>query len=888
MEIFAAVLLILAFPVISIVALVMTLNAREQLRQLQLRIAALETGVPASPAAAAPRYVYQPPTVASEEPKAEAPAAPEPSAAPPPAPTVAPASATLEEKFGTQWVVWIGGLALALGAIFLVRYTVEQGLLGPGVRIFLAALFSAALIAAGEWTRRNEIASGIGAIPSRHIPSILTAAGTVAAYATVYAAFALYGFLSPAAAFVLLGLVALATLAAALLHGPALAGIGVAGAFIMPLLVASPEPSYWALYLYLAIVTAAAFALARLRLWRWLAITAVVLGTLWILPGIQYLQVVALGAHLFFAIAGFALAAMLIVCGLWLGPSATPGHIDPISSAAIGAYLLGAALLVLGCNHEASALVVFTLMTAATIAIAWRTEAALAALPAAGVMVVLVMAHWTAQAVLEPFVLPAGVTRGAIPDQPSGAGMHIILGAVFAAIFALPGFAAQGRSENARAALLWSVSAVITPVAILIALYLRIAEFDRSIPFAGVALLLAALFGYATDLLGKRAPRPGVAASAAVFATGAVAALALTLTFGLDKGWLTVGLALMVPGIAWVQQQRPLPALSYLAAAVIVLVLLRIGYEPRIVGNDIGTTPLFNWLLYGYGVPAASFWIAGHILRKHADDIPARMADSAAILFTVLLAVLEIRHYANNGDVFRPSPALAEVAMQISVGLAMTIGLERIRARTNSIVHNVGALILAAATLAAIVLGPGLLLNPLQTGRPVGDGVFFNLILLAYGIPALLAAILVLIARTTRPLVYRTIAATAAVGLALGYLSLEVRRLYHGPVLWRGATSDVEQYTYSAVWLSFGVALLAAGLLLQSRPGRLASAAVVALTIAKVFLVDMADLTGIFRALSFIGLGAVLVGIGWLYQRLLFPTSDQTAPRGAAQAGPSP
>ena len=45
----------------------------------------------------------------------------------------------------------------------------------------------------------------------------------------------------------------------------------------------------------------------------------------------------------------------------------------------------------------------------------------------------------------------------------------------------------------------------------------------------------------------------------------------------------------------------------------------------------------------------------------------------------------------------------------------------------------------------------------------------------------------------------------------------------------------------------------------------------VALTIGKVFLIDMSDLTGIFRALSFIGLGAVLVGIGWLYQRLLFP-----------------
>jgi uncharacterized membrane protein len=33
----------------------------------------------------------------------------------------------------------------------------------------------------------------------------------------------------------------------------------------------------------------------------------------------------------------------------------------------------------------------------------------------------------------------------------------------------------------------------------------------------------------------------------------------------------------------------------------------------------------------------------------------------------------------------------------------------------------------------------------------------------------------------------------------------------------------------------------------------------------------MHGLTGIYQALSFIGLGAVLIGIGWFYQRLLFP-----------------
>jgi len=58
----------------------------------------------------------------------------------------------------------------------------------------------------------------------------------------------------------------------------------------------------------------------------------------------------------------------------------------------------------------------------------------------------------------------------------------------------------------------------------------------------------------------------------------------------------------------------------------------------------------------------------------------------------------------------------------------------------------------------------------------------------------------------------------------------------------------------------------------------LPSAAVVILTVFKVFLIDMSDLTGIYQSLSFIGLGIVLLGVGWLYQRLLFPRRAPTAP----------
>ena len=86
------------------------------------------------------------------------------------------------------------------------------------------------------------------------------------------------------------------------------------------------------------------------------------------------------------------------------------------------------------------------------------------------------------------------------------------------------------------------------------------------------------------------------------------------------------------------------------------IVVLRIADDPRIVGDAVGTTPIFNWLLWGYGIPAASFWAGSILLRRGGDDAPLRTVEAAAILFTVLLAFMEIRHAVNNGDVYRRAP----------------------------------------------------------------------------------------------------------------------------------------------------------------------------------------------------------------------------------------
>jgi uncharacterized membrane protein len=876
--------------VIAVAALIFARKASSEAASLRARLEAVEASqrrpVPPPLESAAASVAAQPPSeipaapILTAEPVAsradDEVAAPEPAAAdtsatspplPPPLPAPAPG---FEERLGTRWVVWIGGLTLALGGFFMVRYSIEAGLLGPGVRTLFGGFFALALLVAGEATRRKEGISAIAALPIANIPAILTAVGTAVAFATVYAAYALYGFLAPATAFILLGLVALSTLAAALLHGPALAGLGIAAAFVTPVLVSSGTPDYWALYIYLAVVTAAAFALARARLWRWLVVTTIALAWLWTLPCLDCGPSM-IAPHSFHVIAGFVLASLLVVCGLLFGPAAEDGQIEPISSGALSAYLLGAALIVLASAHDNAALIVFTVLVAGTLVVAWRAPAASGTIGAAAFLVFVVFAEWAVRANPDLLVLPGGPLPGiGGPAATEGSvTLHLAVATIFAIGFGVSGYLAQDRSVSAIIPVVWSGAATFTPLALLVALYARIAHLDRSIPFALLAVLLAAAFGYATETLSRRESRPGFAISIALFATATLAALALALTFALDKGWLSVALALMSLGTAWIAMQRPIPFLRSIAAILAGIVLLRTGYEPRIVGDAVGTTPIFNWLLWGYGGPALSFWSASHFLRRRGDDAPLRAVESAAMLFTVLLAFMEIRHAVNGGDVYAAVPSLTEFALDACVALAMAIGLERLRLRTGSIVHDAGAVLLTVVAGLISVFGLLLLENPMLGSIDVG-GVIVNLLLLGYALPAVLMLLLSYAVAGQRPKAYANSIAAGALLFALAYVTLEVRRIYHGPVLVDGLTTDLEQYTYSIAWLVFGVVLLGIGVVVNSQRARLASAVVIALTILKAFLIDMSALTGVFRALSFMGLGLVLVTIGWLYQKILF------------------
>lgn len=75
------------------------------------------------------------------------------------------------------------------------------------------------------------------------------------------------------------------------------------------------------------------------------------------------------------------------------------------------------------------------------------------------------------------------------------------------------------------------------------------------------------------------------------------------------------------------------------------------------------------------------------------------------------------------------------------------------------------------------------------------------------------------------------------------------------------------QFTYSAWFMLFGAILLASGFWRRSSFLRWQGLVLLAVAIGKVFLIDTSELSQGFRILSFLGLGALLLAVSFVYQR---------------------
>lgn len=789
---------------------------------------------------------------------------------------------SLENLLGARWAVWAGGLALALGGVFLVRYSIESGLLGPGVRLTLAALFGLALIAAGELIRRKALPKVEAFYANAMVPGILTAAGAVSLFGAIYAAHGIYQFIGPTLAFILLALTAFGVLGLSLLHGQALAGLGLAGSMLTPLLISTASPNLWTLFTYLTVAQVATSLASRFKGWLIVPAMAQALLGIWALVAlIDGTEITPIALSLIAMIAAWML--------IWPG---TTGEDLAESNAPLSFEALGRRMVSgpLGLDVTMSVAVLLPALTmldriVPDLLAMFSFAALISALAAAGsarhgafwpsmiasvgaLIGAIVGTGMVAQA--QAFLFGWEIYATSLPALDITV-MYALLG--LAAVFLLIGLAQIRRrfAEDPLFSTVWTVIAAALPVLLATISFVFYGVYARDWLHGLFAIGLGAVLLVACEFLDRRGALPPFRRGIDVLLTGSFAAFALALHTLADGVVTTILLALLGFAYLIATRKRGWSGLPWIMVIALAGVLFRIGWDPTLVGAEaLSRTPFFNQLLPGYGIPALLALLAAYELRNWPGHRVRNALQGLASLFGLLTMAILVRHAMNGGVLDSSTPTLGEQSIYTLLVIGLSGILMTLDLKSPSPVFRYGSMLAGGiAILQTVGLHLGAL-NPYFTGESTGGWPLINLLLIGYLIPGLAYAGLAFYARDKRPLPYVILLALSGAVLGFAWVTLSVRRFWQGEFIayWKGF-EQAETYSYSVAWLAIGVGLLALGSRFDARSLRIASAVIVIVTVAKVFLIDMANLEGVLRALSFIGLGFVLIGIGLFYQKIL-------------------
>ena len=168
-----------------------------------------------------------------------------------------------------NWMVWLGGLSVALAGIFMVSHSISAGLIGPVQQLLLALATGLTLHAGAEFLRRRHMSTD-------EIFAALAGGGSITLYAALLAGVHHYELISPVMGLIVLAAVSLATMALALVHGPLLVIMGLSGAYLVPLLIGGEGGSVAFVLSYSFVITLSSLLLMRyvFRDWLWYATLA--------------------------------------------------------------------------------------------------------------------------------------------------------------------------------------------------------------------------------------------------------------------------------------------------------------------------------------------------------------------------------------------------------------------------------------------------------------------------------------------------------------------------------------------------------------------------------------------------------------------------------------
>jgi uncharacterized membrane protein len=761
---------------------------------------------------------------------------------------------------GGNTLARVGVVVLFIGVAFLLKYATEHVTIPIEVRLAGVALGGVVLLVLG-WRLRGRRAGYAMSLQGAAIGVL---------YLTVFAALRLYQLLPPVAAFTLLfWIAALSSFLAIRQDSMALAVLGVVGGFAAPVLTSSAGASHVMLFSYYAVLNAAIFAIAWFKAWRLLNVVGFVctfvVGTLWgvtryrsedfattepflVLFFLFYVAIATLYAVRRslevkrYVDATLVFGTPLVAAGL---QGALVRHIEYAmawSALAAAAIYVGLARFLYTRHREDLRLLVESFLA---LGIVFATLAVPLALDAR-----LTSATWALEGAALVWV---GVRQRHLGPRAFGLALQLAAGIAFGLGLSvwthrLVGGAWPVVNSDCIGALLVAGAGLASSR--ILARAPAATTTERSlVPVVFAWGVLWWLGGGWREIARFVASEARIAALVAFLAVSAVlfAALARRLAWPLAR----------------------VPALL-LPPALLLIALWRV----------FDVMPGGGHLLGAWGFAAWPFALAVHVLLlRHFERAPPAAPDFAIDAGHAILAWLVTLIIAHEAAWLARAYVSGAAWRLVPWGLVPALALMTICARTLRPGWPMGArirawLVIGASPLAAAALAWTLYANVASAGDavPLPFVPLVNPLDLTQGF-AFVAVGLWL--RRTRDaegmfaaLAPEMLGAIAA-GLALFWVTCSTLRTLHhwADVPWSLVglwASRVVQAALSLVWSVFALAAMVIANRRRYRVAWIAGAALLGVVVAKLFFVDLSQVGGVERIVSFIGVGVLLLVVGYM------------------------
>jgi uncharacterized membrane protein len=750
--------------------------------------------------------------------------------------------------FGGNTLVRLGVVILFFGIAFLMKHTYERVQVPVELRLTGVAVAAVILLALGWRLRASRPGYALA----------LQGGGIGVLYLTVFSALRLFGVLPPVAALVLLTLLAvLSALLALLQNSAALAMLGAGGGFLAPVLASTGGGSHVQLFSYYALLNAGILLIAWHRAWRGLNLLGFaftfVIGGMW---GWKYYRPELFASTEPFLVLFFLMYVAIPVLYGRREATSRGAYVD--TTLVFGVPLVGFGLqLALVREHEFGAA-----WSALALGAFYLGLAAILRRRAGGTLNLLFESFLALGVVFVTLAVPLGFE-----------------GRWTAAVWALEGAAILWISVRQQR-LLGRVFALVLQFAAGTAFLLDLPSSANALPvlnsacLGGTLIAFSALFSaWYLERHGDRLRTWEPAAALALFLWGIL-------------WWAGTGLLQIDHHVAF--RYRFHASLLFLSGSWALLSLIaRLGawrvadraclaLAPMLAAGTLMALSAVSHPSAGLGVAAWPCAFAVHLslLRRHEMHSPglAPLLHAVGLCCLALLAAWELAWWierAVEGSSAWPLIAWALVPALLVLGLS-AYGQ---RITWPVVAQRGGYLVLGCVALLLFLLGWALYatVNSDGSAAPLPYVVLLNpldLMLVGLGLIAIrwlmeVRRLELMPSSAPQPFLLGLLGAAAFI-VANGML---LRALHH----WAGVPFDFDvmlgsvkvQTAFSVFWTVLALVAMVAAARRSMRTLWLVGAGLMGVVVVKLFLIDLSNVGGIERIVSFIGVGVLMLVIGY-------------------------